>query len=146
MIISGKDLLKPFFDNQKMPKNFIISDRTYYCPTEEIIKNDIYPKYKNWLISLKLFKWSHRWDCDNFADAFKVFAAGYYQQNIDSEAESIAIGTAQYIDDGNGHALNIIFLDNNNQVGIAFLEPQTGRITKFNLDRGSEINIFTIYI
>jgi hypothetical protein len=144
MIIDGKELLRPFFNNKKIPKNFVIADKSYYCPTEEVLNNEIYPKYRNWLISLKLSKWSHKWDCDNFADAFKVFSNGYYQQNIESDAESIAIGTIHYFQDGNGHAINIVYLNKDNQIKLHFLEPQNG--TTVNLSENKFQNIFSIYI
>jgi len=145
MIISGKELLRPFFDNQKIPKNFTISDKDYYCPNKEIINNEIYPKYRSWLRSIRLLRWSHKWDCDNFADAFKVFAAGYYQQNIESDAEGIAIGVAHYqTSNRGGHAINILYIENNNKVEIIFMEPQNGEI--LNLSKEEFNNIFSIYI
>ena len=146
MIISGKELLRPFFNNnEKIPKNFTIADKDYYCPTEEIIKNEIYPKYRTWLRSIKLLSWSHRWDCDNFADAFKVFSAGYYQQNIDSTAEGIAIGVVHYKrSNGSGHAMNITYIENNNEVKVKFIEPQNGQA--LYLPQNEFDSIFSVYI
>lgn len=145
MIVHAKELFRPFFDKNKIPKNFVIGDKTYFCPTKDMLMNEIYPKYRNWLTTLKLFKWSHKWDCENFADAFKVFASGYYQQTIESEADGISIGVAFYIDPSDGpHAINIIYLNNENQIEIIFLEPQNGNPIFFSDKKLS--SIFFIYV
>jgi hypothetical protein len=146
MIVDGKELLRPFFNNnQKIPKNFTIADRSYYCPKKDIIENEIYPKYRTWLRSIRLLNWSHKWDCDNFADAFKVFSSGYYQQNIDSDAESIAIGVIHYKrSNGNGHAINIAYTEDNNEIKITFIEPQNGQA--LYLSQAEFDSIFSVYI
>jgi hypothetical protein len=158
MKISAQDLFVPFANNKKLPKNFCISDADYFCPTKEMIINDIFPKYWDWLTSLNLTRWYHRWDCDNFADAFKLFSCGYYQKNIDSDANGIAIGTVDYVaiakaEDGlqGAHAINIIYTQDNtkdedgsNDFSLMFLEPQNGRI--YNLTQEEFNSIYMIYI
>ena len=153
MIINRNDLIAPW-SNRKLPKNFVASDKTYFVPTESLLQDTIYPKFLIWLKALNLNKWEHKWDCDNFADAFKLFACGYYEQNIDSEAESIAVGVVNYIaelraEDGSkgGHAVNIFYAENPSgivNIDVKFIEPQNGRIyvpTQEEFD-----SIWTVYI
>ena len=157
MIISNQDLLIPFYNNNYLPKNFVISDSNYFCPTQEMVLNEIFPKYWRWMQSLRWSKWVHRWDCDNFADAFKLFACGYYEQVIESTANGIAVGVINYManqraEDGvrGGHAINIIYAeDEKNDDGtgnfkLLFLEPQNGKI--YSLSQEEFNSIWTIYI
>ena len=157
MIISNQDLLIPFQKNNKIPRNFVLSDKDYFCPTIDMVKNELFPKYWQWLTSLKLTKWVHKWDCDNFADSFKLFACGYYQEIIESTANGIAIGVIFYnannrAEDGlkGWHAINIIYIDNGkNEDGTnnfcpIFIEPQNGKIYKLSQEEFN--SIYTVYI
>jgi hypothetical protein len=157
MIISNQDLLIPFRKNNKIPKNFVLSDSDYFCPTLDMVKDEIFPKYWQWLASLKLTKWVHKWDCDNFADAFKLFACGYYDQVIDSEANGISVGVINYMANSKaenglqgGHAINIVYIDNgknddgSNNFYPIFIEPQNGKI--YNLTAEEFNSIWTVYI
>jgi len=158
MIIQNKQLLVPFYNNNNIiPKNFVISDTNYFCPTIEMVTNELFPKYWTCLQSLKLTKWVHKWDCDNFADAFKLFCCGYYDQNIESDANGIAIGVINYranskAENGlqGGHAINIVYIDDGkNDDGSdnfrpIFIEPQNGKI--YNLSQEEFNSIWTVYI
>ena len=158
MIIPLSSLFLPWsLKNKPFPKNFVTSDRNYFCPTREMVQNEFAPKYWQWLSSLRLTKWVHRWDCDNFADAFKLFACGYYEQVIESTANGIAIGIVHYMADARaesglqgGHAINIIYTegmkndDGSDSFELIFLEPQNGRIYQL---KPQEFNsIWTVYI
>lgn len=122
------------------PKNMAIADASYFCPTRDMVNNELYPNFKKWLSSINLGKWYHKWDCDNFADAFKVFCNGYYFNHIESDAESIAVGIVHYIAEHraeNGlqgaHAGNVIYLDEgNNNLGFSYFEPQNGKLYNFS--------------
>lgn len=158
MIIQAKELLVPFYNNnQIIPKNFCISDTDYFCPTIDTVKDELFPKYWNWLQSLKLTRWVHKWDCDNFADAFKLFCCGYYEQVIESPANGIAVGVINYKANSkaeNGlqgaHAINIIYIDNKENKGRTnnfypiFIEPQNGKILKLSQEEFD--SIWTVYI
>jgi hypothetical protein len=135
----------------KIPKNIAVSDRTYFLPTLDTVTKEIFPKYWQWLASLKLTKWVHRWDCDNFAEAFKMFSCGYYQQQIESNAEGIGIGIVHYKairraenNTSGGHAINVIFINNNNDLDIIFIEPQNGKI--LNLTEEEKNSIWLLYV
>jgi hypothetical protein len=157
MIIPNQYLLIPFRKNNKIPKNFCLSDKDYFCPTLDMVKDEIFPKYWKWLTSLKLTKWVHKWDCDNFADAFKLFACGYYNEVIESEANGISVGVINYMANSKaenglsgGHAINIVYIDNGkNDDGSddfypLFIEPQNGTI--YNLTAEEFNSIWTVYI
>jgi len=162
MIIPLSHLFYPWYSDKGqqltefVPKNFVTSDNNYFCPTRDMIQNELAPKYWKWLSSIRLTKWVHRWDCDNFADAFKLFCCGYYEQVIESTAEGIAVGVINYTTDkrpeggGGGHAINIIYVDDGKKddgtdnVGVLFFEPQNCQI-KYLTDQ--EFNsIWTVYI
>lgn len=157
MIISAQELLIPFYNNKKLPRNFCISDADYFCSTKDMIMNEIFPKYWQWMNSLRWTRWMHRWDCDNFADAFKLFACGYYEQMIESSANGIAIGVINYVanqkaEDGmkGGHAINIAYIqninsnDSYNNFDLLFIEPQNGKI--YSLSEEEFNSIWTVYI
>lgn len=157
MIISITELTKPFQEAGFRPRNFVIADKDYFCPTREMITEELFPKYWQWLTSLRLTKWVHKWDCDNFADAFKLFACGYYEQVIESNANGIAVGVINYMANSRaenglagGHAINIIYTDDGknddgtDNIGLVFLEPQNGRI--YNLKQEEFNSIWTVYI
>jgi hypothetical protein len=157
VIIEAQQLFTPFASHNKIPDNFCISDANYFCPTQTTVDNLIVPAYKWWMRSLKWTNWTHRWDCDNFADAFKLFCCGYYQGTIDSTAESIAVGVINYVanskaEDGlkGGHAINIIYTDggkddNGEELIVPmFFEPQTGGY--YNLTDEEFKSIWTVYL
>ena len=157
MIIDSEKLFVPFYNHKKLPQSFIVSDQDYFCPTDLMIKNEIYPKFTWWLRSMQWAKWKHRWDCDNFADAFKLFSCGYYESTIESTANGIAIGTMFYnanqkAEDGlkGGHAINIIDTeDEKNDDGtenfkLLFFEPQNGQF--YNLSEEEFNSIWVVYI
>ena len=158
MIISSQQLINPWrISNKNLPKNFVLSDKDYFCPTLDMVQDELFPKYWKWLQSLKLTKWVHRWDCDNFADAFKLFSCGYYEQTIESTANGIAIGVINYMaiakaenNLSGGHAINIVYIDDGkNDDGSdnfrpIFIEPQNGRI--YNLTEQEFNSIWTVYI
>jgi len=135
----------------KIPRNIAVSDKTYFLPTLDMVNKEIFPKYWQWLKSLKLTKWVHRWDCDNFAEAFHLFACGYYQQQIESNSEGIGIGIVHYKailraedNTSGGHAINTLIVNDNNNLQVVFLEPQNGRI--LNLTQQEKDSIWFLYI
>jgi hypothetical protein len=157
MIIPAQNLLVPFSNQPRLPKNFVISDANYLCPRIETVTNIIYPAYVWWLRSLKLSRWTHKWDCDNFADAFKLFSCGYHHQNLQGDAEGIGVGVINYManskaEDGlkGGHAINIIYAENNknddnmSEFDVYFLEPQNGKL--YSLTTEEFNSIWTVYI
>lgn len=152
MIIQPNQLLDPWRSkNLPNPRNCVAGDSSYFCPTRELVQNDLYPNFKKWLGALNLGKWYHKWDCDNFSDAFKVFSNGYYFNTVESNAESIAIGIIHYVAEkraesgiGGGHAGNLIYLNNANNIELSYFEPQNGRL--YNLSDGEFRSISFLYV
>jgi len=152
--------------NKVRPRNFIIKDKDYYAPTLQLLNSTLYPSYSRWLKSINLGRWYHKWDCDNFADAFKTFVDGYYFNVIESTAESISIGVVFYnakarTESGlsGGHAINVVFLNNEKNLNnpallptqnelanttMVFLEPQNGQI--INMTESEFNSIWFFYI
>jgi hypothetical protein len=157
MIIEAQQLLTPFASHNKIPDNFCISDANYFCPTQTTVDNLIVPAYKWWMRSLKWTNWTHKFDCDNFADAFKLFSCGWHANNTQDEAEGMAIGVINYManskaEDGlkGGHAINIIYADggkddNGEELIVPmFFEPQTGGYYKLTDEEFQ--SIWTVYV
>ena len=157
VIVPAQDLLSPFASCNKLPRNFVLSDANYFCPAQTMVDNLIVPAYRWWMRSLKWTNWTHKWDCDNFADAFKLFACGYHAQHTQDDAQGIAIGVINYMamaraEDGlqGGHAINIIYVDGGKDDHGAdimqplFFEPQTGGY--YNLTAAEFQSIWTVYI
>lgn len=152
-IVDRNKLTFAWIERNLRPKCFVISDANYFLPSESLIKEDIYPKFKLWLETLDLYKWKYDWDCDNFADAFKLFACGYYANTIECEAQGIAVGVVNFTgirpEDGvkGGHAANIIYLEDEaepTKLKIKFLEPQNGQI--YTPSEELINSVWTVYI
>jgi len=168
MNITSSDIISSFSKHplyNRMPKNFTIADGNYFCPKIEYVQDVIYPAFKIWLISCGLDKWDYKWDCDNFADAFKLFSCAYHRLEMDDGIVGIGIGVINYRSRGGmtsqtnlkkpkgRHAANIIYsealqLDENGQekfgFDMYFLEPQTGDI--YDLTPEEFKSISTVYI
>ena len=134
VIINGRQI-NSIWKNNKIPRNNIIVDGSYETVDQALILEKIFPLYWRWLSAMKLTKWAHKWDCDNFSEAFRVFSTGYYAANINSNADTIAIGIIHYMSNSrneNGtegpHAINIAISAENNLITPLFLEPQNGKI------------------
>lgn len=159
MIIEAQELLAPFAGSQRPPRNFVVSDANYFCPSRATVDNLIIPAYRWWMRSLKWTTWTHKFDCDNFADAFKLFACGWHANNTQDDAEGIAIGVINYManskaEDGaqGGHAINVIYCEGGkNDNGsdaceVLFMEPQNGGGTYYTLTQEEFQSIWTVYI
>jgi len=159
VIIQAQDILSPFSNLSELPGNFVISDANYYCPTRATVDNLIVPAYRWWMKSLKWTTWTHKFDCDNFADAFKLFACGWHAHNSKDNAEGIAVGVINYMadsraEDGSkgGHAINVIYCeagkndDGTENYELLFMEPQNGGGTYYNLTDAEFKSIWTVYL
>jgi hypothetical protein len=134
MIIQGSQI-NTIWRNRTPPRNTIIVDGTYETVDRNLIIEKIFPLYWRWLSAMRLTRWAHKWDCDNFAEGFRVFATGFFAANMNSNADSIAIGMIHYNSNSrneNGtqgpHAINIAISMENNTLMPLFLEPQNGKI------------------
>jgi hypothetical protein len=112
-----------------------VSDAFYCMYTDNYITGDGYTKFIKWLYNRGIFKWRPSFDCDNYAESFRVYLQIIHSKEISSsilsaEKQSIAIGVVWYHKDGvGGHAINLyITRDSNNSNTVRFFEPQTGKI------------------
>lgn len=152
MEVNAELVIKAWVDKgYNIPRNIAVSDQNYFLPTIQQVQNEIFPRYWQWLSSLRLTKWVHRWDCDNFAEALKLFTCGYYETTIDANAEGIGVGIVHYkagarAEDGSGggHAINTFFVNNNNNIDVIFIEPQNGSI--LNLSKPELDSIWFLYL
>ena len=134
MIIEQSDIFRALRRNGKhIPGQILMPNQSFFCPKKEVVSKYIIPAYFQWLQTLSSGFWSTQWDCDNFADAFKIFSAGFYKKRINKGAEGIAIGTIHYFaksraENGTGgaHAINIIFGEKDDIIQLWFVEPQNG--------------------
>jgi hypothetical protein len=150
MIIQGNQI-NTIWRNRPYPRNTIIVDGTYETVDKNLIIEKIFPLYWRWLSAMRLTRWAHKWDCDNFAEGFRVFATGFFAANMDSNADSIAIGMVHYMSNSrneNGtqgpHAINIAISMENNILVPLFLEPQNGKIITLKPEEYN--SIWMIYI
>lgn len=150
MLINSNQI-NTIWRNRPRPRSSIIVDGTYETLDKAIILNKIFPLYWRWLSMIKLTKWAHKWDCDNFAESFKVFSGGFFAANVESQAEAYAVGVIHYVansrnEDGRkgGHAINIALTIENNQIIPLFIEPQNGMILTLTPEEYN--SIWMIYI
>ena len=161
MKIKSSQIIEAFTKSKiypRLPKNFVISDGSYFCPRINFVQYVLYPAFKMWLLDCGLEKWTYQWDCDNFADAFKLFCCAYHSQKMDDKTSGIAIGVINYVAQSRGkgtpkgaHAINIIYAElpetdqNGNPVfNLFFLEPQNGQLYELSLREFK--SIYTVYI
>jgi hypothetical protein len=150
-MLINRNEINSIWINRSPPRNNVIVDGTYEIVDKALIIEKLFPLYWKWLSAMKLTKWLHKWDCDNFSLAFKLFSDGFFATNIDSEADSIAIGMIHYIaerkaEDGKSgsHAINVaISLENNTLIPL-FIEPQNGQIIPLSSREYNSISM--IYI
>jgi len=150
VIINGNQI-NSIWKNRPIPKKTIIVDETYETVDRNLILEKIFPLYWRWLSAMTLTRWAHKWDCDNFAEGFRVFATGFFAANMDSNADSIAIGMIHYMSNSrneNGtegsHAINIAISMENNILVPLFLEPQNGKIITLKPEEYNSISMFYI--
>jgi len=125
-----------------------IPDATYCMFSEEFITGEGYKNFNKWLFNRGIFGWRHTFDCDNYAEAFRVYLQILHTKNSKNvvQKQSVAFGVIWYTQDkGGGHAINIfITKDENDLTYVKFLEPQTGEIV--HLSQKEKDSIFFILI
>ena len=114
---------------------------------EQICKEN----FKKWLFRRGILGWRHTFDCDNYAEAFRVYLQILHSKAMQKESDlakkqSVAFGVIWYNrDKGGGHAINIfITKDEQGLVYIKYVEPQNGQIV--HLSQNELNSIFFILI
>ena len=107
------------------------ADGKYAMATRESWEKDILPRFKRWMIHNNLWDWNPKHDCDDKADALKLFAQRCFREwGGEVEAEGFAVWRVWYRIDGDpskGHAINRALTDE----GFIYIEPQTAKIVQF---------------
>lgn len=117
----------------------IYADARYTLPTREYVDRIMLPAFETWSRANGLWDWKTRHDCDDKADALKVFAQQCFRHSRDTtEADGFAVWRLYYsvdADPGRGHAINAAMTDE----GIVYIEPQTARIATLTQDEKRSI-------
>ncbi len=111
-----------------------LSDDTYVLPTRKYVKDVILVAYTKFIIDNHLV-YNSRFDCDDFARTFALFAS--VCNNIDGPAgyQGIAVGELWFMKEEligkTSHAINVIVTADQE---VIFIEPQTGNIIHLSDD------------
>ena len=107
-------------------------DATYSLYSLNYITGKGYNKFKNWLFKRGILGWRYTFDCDNYAEAFRVFLQIVHTKaqkgkDDNSTKQAVAIGVIWYERAGvGGHAINIVVSKIEDDLVVRFIEPQTG--------------------
>ena len=104
------------------------ADGKYVMATRESWESDILPAFKLWMIDNDMWNWKDKHDCDDKADALKLFAQRCFQETSHKvAADGFAVWRVWYTrHDGGGHAINRALTDE----GFIYIEPQTAKVVK----------------
>ena len=132
-------------------------DANYTLYSLNYIKGEGYEKFKKWLFRRGILGWRHTFDCDNYAEAFRVFLQIVHTKaqkgkDDNSTKQSVAIGVVWYErDDRGGHAVNVVVskiedesVDRTESLVVKFIEPQTGE--ELELTNSERETIFFVLI
>jgi hypothetical protein len=101
------------------------ADQNYSAPKSDWLTRECF----NWvtviLTRLKVLPYRpEAWDCDDFADTFKVFASVCHRRM--GVNTGLAVGVIHYTSEKQGpHAINMALTSD---LGLVFFEPQTGKL------------------
>lgn len=101
-----------------------IADGTYAEPSEDWVLGAFSKYYRRKTFGWGIFKWTPKWDCDDFSAMFAALAqVRHAKTRKGRDEEGLAIGEYWYEQDtGGGHAINIAFVGRPDPI---FVEPQT---------------------
>ncbi len=149
---SGQHVKTLISEKLKPSTKINVADAFYVTHTIDYFTGKGYKKFKKWLHRTGIFNFSYSFDCDNYAEAYRVYThlvhTTYLKRNKlnDAKKQSIGVGIIWYTkDDGIGHAINIILTKNDdyNDV-ILFFEPQTGDVIELTENEKQTINYILI--
>ena len=104
------------------------ADGTYAAATLESWEKDILPAFRRWMIENDMWAWHKKHDCDDKANALKLFAQRCFQETSHKVvADGFAVWRVWYMTrDGGGHAINRALTDK----GFVYIEPQTAQVVE----------------
>lgn len=117
------------------------ADETYAAMTaKSFLKTSSYIK---WILKIfGIFGWRDKFDCDDFAMIWKLFASLRHAKSLGGKSEGIACGIIWYIKDisGGGHAVNLVRTEN----GWQAFEPQTEEF--FELSKSERESVWFVLL
>jgi hypothetical protein len=132
-------------------------DANYVLYSLNYIKGEGYKKFKNWLFKRGILGWRPTFDCDNYAEAFRVFLQIVHSKaqkgkTDNSRKQAVAVGVIWYEKAGRGgHAINVVVskiedesVDRTESLVVKFIEPQTGE--ELELTNSERETIFFVLI
>jgi|TARA_R100000781_G_scaffold90496_1_gene55944 hypothetical protein len=125
-------------------------DANYVLYSLDYIKGEGYTRFKDWLFKRGILGWRHTFDCDNYAEAFRVFmqivhSKAQTDKDDNSRKQSVAVGVIWYERDGRGgHAINVIVTKVDDKLTVRFIEPQDGK--EVELSKSEKESIFFVLI
>ncbi len=126
-------------------------DANYTMFSEEFITGKGYKNFNKWLFKRGILGWRHTFDCDNYAEAFRVYLQILHTKAMQDEfgtstKQSVAFGVIWYErDKRGGHAINVFITKNKEGLYVVqFIEPQNGEIV--HLSQSEKESIFFILI
>lgn len=121
----------------KIDTTFVLPDTKYIIVSEKWFKNNIMPEFRSFLFNNGIDDFSKmRNDCDDFARAFSFYVRVKFR-TMGYIKSSPSVGDFYYNipfsgngELGGGHAINVgVFLDDNGNKVVRFIEPQTSSFT-----------------
>jgi|TARA_R100000963_G_C4595185_1_gene70924 hypothetical protein len=125
-------------------------DANYSLFSSNYVTGEGYDKFKEWLFRRGILGWRHTFDCDNYAEAFRVFLQIVHSKaqkgkTDNSRKQAVAVGVIWYERDGRGgHAINLIVTKDGENLVVKFVEPQDGNIIE--LSQTERESIFFVLI
>ena len=101
--------------------NVFVADGKYALPCKQWIQDFAH----KWRKIANTKTWADKYDCDDFAMAFKLAVQEAHWQSDQTTNDGLAVGIVHYHSDrGGGHAINWAVTED----GLIYIEPQTGEI------------------
>ncbi len=124
----------------KSDLNLFVADGFYCMYSDNYIAGEGYKKFQKWLFNRGILNWRPSFDCDNYAEAFRVFLQIIHSKTISKQSDSaskqsVAFGIIWYTRDVNGgHAINFYITQHadTDKPVLRFIEPQTGQIMQLS--------------
>ncbi len=131
-----ENILKKNFTNKDC--DFYLNDQSYAVMDASWIKTECYKGYRKWLDLAGIDKWKTNWDCDNFAQSFKMyvnllharanpetFTSTHKSGNKNAcDARAAGVGVIFFKNsDRSAHAINVVATEEDE---VLFFEPDDG--------------------
>jgi len=135
MIITGKEIRERFERDEDF-KYLIIFDKlgfkdtNYFVPAKSWWIDEFFPWFKLQLQHYRVWNYHSSWDCDNFAEAFKVFANICHAQTKPKKTDAVAVSEFHFLPDMalSPHAINYVMIDTKNGIEFRAVEPQVPKM------------------